>query len=158
MDYYDDYQNLITRAREYKNNESAKQTPAKKSKTVQSKTFLKCREHDDNKSWSITNSNCSNCIFFPFVKEFPNGKLPLCIDVLSVILTEGKANRGKPIDWQDIAVDLILHWLFCSVYTMSIKAVKVKLKSLRESYRSLAKFSYKKRGEIYFTKLNLFKK
>ena len=30
MDNYNDYQNLITRAREYENNESIKQTPAKK--------------------------------------------------------------------------------------------------------------------------------
>ena len=82
MDYHDDYQNLITRGREhtcYERKESV-ETPAKKSKVVHGKTFLKCREHDDNKPWSITNTGCSDCIAFD--KEFPNGKLPLGIDVL----------------------------------------------------------------------------
>ena len=100
MDCYDEFKMLITRACQYtvnEDHESVKETPAKKSKVVHSKTFLKCREHDDNKSWSITNKNCGNCLFFPFVKEFPNGKLPLCIDVWSVILTEGKLNKGKSL-------------------------------------------------------------
>ena len=90
-----------------------------RNKTDQSKTFLKCRNHDDNKSLSFT--NCSHCLFFGFVKEFPNGKLPLCIDVLSVILTKGKFNIRKPIEWQNITMDLILHWVFCCVYTKSVK-------------------------------------
>ena len=129
----------------------------KKSKTVQSKTFLKCRKHDDNKSWSFTNTNCSDCLFFAFVKEFPNGKLPLCIDVLSVILTKGKCNIGKPIEWRDIAMDLILHWVFCSVYTKSVKIVREKLKSIRESYRALAKISYNSRDNNYYAKLDVFR-
>ena len=66
----------------------------KKSKADHSKTFLKCRDHDDTKAWNITNTNCNNCILFPFVTEFPNGKLPLCVDVLSFILTEGKVFKG----------------------------------------------------------------
>ena len=80
-----------------------------KSKVVHSQTFLKCRDHDDTKAWNITNANCSNCILLQFVKEFPNGKLPLCIDVLSLILDERKVNRGKSIGWQDIAINLVLH-------------------------------------------------
>ena len=159
MDYHEDYQNLITRAGEYTRCEPQEsvETPAKKSKVVHSKTFLKCREHDDNKPWSITNTDCSDCLFFAFVKEFPNGKLPLGIDVLSVILTEGKSNKGKAIEWQDIAMDLILHWVFCSVYTKSVKVVKEKLKSIRESYRALAKVSYGKRGDSYYAKLDVFR-
>ena len=46
MNVYADHQLLITRAHKFTINE----TYAKKSKVVQSKTFLKCREHDDNKS------------------------------------------------------------------------------------------------------------
>ena len=157
MDNFNDYQSSITRAREYEISESIKQTPAKKSKTVQSKTFLKCRKHDDSKSWTSTNANCSDCLFFALVKEFPNGKLPLCIDVLSVILTTGKCNKGKPIEWRDIAMDLILHWVFCSVYTKSVKIVREKLKSIRESYRALAKIPYKSRGNKYYAKLDVFR-
>ena len=126
MDVYDNFQMQI--AREYtfnEHHESVKETPAKKSKVIHSKIFLKCREHYDNKPLSIINANCSNCLFFPFVKEFHNGKNSFCIDVLSVILTEGKSNKGKSIEWHNIAVDLVLHWVFCSVYTKLIKAVKV---------------------------------
>lgn len=66
---------------------------------MHSKTFLKCREHDDSKPWTITNTDRSDCLLFAFVKEFPNGKLNLGIDVLSVILTKGKCNKGKAIEW-----------------------------------------------------------
>ena len=146
MESQDDYQSLVTRAGEYSRDEPQEEAepevPAKKSKVTPSKSFLKCREHDDNKPWSITNKNCNDCLFFPFVKNFPNGKLPLGIDVLSVILTEGKTNKGKSIEWQDIAMDLILHWVFCSVYTKSVRVVKEKVKCLRDSYRALAKVSY----------------
>ena len=53
MDYHEDYQNLIIRAREYTCYEPREsvETSAKKSKAVHSKTFLKFREHDDNKPW-----------------------------------------------------------------------------------------------------------
>ena len=44
------------------------------------------------------------------------------------------------------------------MYTISLKKVKAKLTSFRESYRTLARFSYKKRGEIYHTKLGVFQK
>ena len=73
MDCYDEYKMLITCACQYtvnKDHESVKETPEKKSEVVHSKAFLIYREHDDNKSWSITNTNCGNCLFFPFVKEF----------------------------------------------------------------------------------------
>ena len=63
----------------------------------------------------MVNFNCGKCFFFSFVKEFPNGKLPLYIDVSSFILSEGKLNQGKSIEWQDIAVDLVLHWVFFSL-------------------------------------------
>ena len=79
MDVYEDHQLLITRAHKYTDSVSVNETPAKKSKVVHSKTFLKCRDHDDTKAWNITNTNCNNCILFPFVTEFPNGKLPLCV-------------------------------------------------------------------------------
>ena len=38
-----------------------------------------------------------------------------------------------------------------------MKSVKVKLKSNRESYRTLAKFSYKKTGDTYYAKLDVFR-
>ena len=148
MYYHEDYQNLITR---YEPQESLKM-PAKKSKAVHSKTFLKCREHDDNKPWSITNTDCSDCLFFAFVKVFPNGKLPLGIDVLSVILIEVKSNKGKAIEWQDFVLGVLL-----CVYTKSVKVVKEKLKSIHASYRALAKVSYGERGDSYYAKLDVFR-
>ena len=49
-----------------------------------------------------------------------------------------------------------MHWVFCSVYTKSVKVVKERLKSICESYRALAKFSYRKRGDSYYAKLDVF--
>ena len=54
-------------------------------------------------------------------------------------------------------MDFILHWVFCSVYTKSVKIVREKLKSIRESYRALAKIPYKSRGNNYYAKLDVFR-
>ena len=73
MDVYDAYQMLITCAREYtfnENHEFVKEAPTKKIKVVHSKIFLKCREHDDNKFWSISNTNCGNCFFSLLLRIF----------------------------------------------------------------------------------------
>ena len=53
-------------------------------------------------------------------------------------------------------MDLILHWVFCSVYTKSVKIVREKLKSIRESYRALANIPYKSRGNKYYAKLDVY--
>ena len=54
-------------------------------------------------------------------------------------------------------MDLILHWVFCSVYTKSVKIVREKLKSIRESYRALEKNPCKSRGSKYYAKLDVFR-
>ena len=54
-------------------------------------------------------------------------------------------------------MDLILHWVFCSVYTKPVKIVGEKLKSIREPYRALAKIPYKSRGNKYYAKLDVFR-
>ena len=94
--------------------------------------------------------------YLPLSKNFLISNPHLCIDVLSVILTKGKCNIGKPIEWRDIAMDLILHWVFCSVYTKSVKIVREKLRSIRECYRALAKIPYKSRDNKYYAKLDVF--
>ena len=79
------------------------------------------------------------------------------MDVLSVILTKAECNIWKPIEWRDNAMDLILHWVFCSVYTQSVKIVREKLKYIQEFYRALAIVSYKSRGNKYYAKLDVFR-
>ena len=64
---------------------------------------------------SIIDTNCSDCLF---VKEFPNSKLSLGVYVISFVLPERKSNKGKLIEWQDIAFDFALG-VFLSVYQVS---------------------------------------
>ena len=84
------------------------------------------------------------------LKEFPNGKLTLCNEMFYMLF---KLNEKQIVvsQWQDIAVNLVFHWVLWTVYTKPLNAEKTKLKFICEAYITLVKFCYKKKGETFNT-------
>ena len=68
--------------------------------------------------------------------EFPNGKLPLQKCIIEAMLyllrpsRAGKAGRSMPDAARIIAYNLIEHWTFCNIYTLSVNAVCTRVEKL----------------------------
>ena len=78
--------------------------------------------------WGKNNTSCQSCIKFEFKDQFEDGKLPTVKMVLEYLITVRYNSKGKRYNSSnyEVASDLILHWIYCNVYTISVVSVKKK--------------------------------
>ena len=110
---------LMSRVEEYREclKESDDSFQMKKGSALsRNKVFLKCSSHDNGKSWTSENDACSDCEVFHPTNRLPNGRLPLLIEVINLILFNEDLNE---IVWK-----LVCHWTLCNVYPMNRKAIR----------------------------------
>ena len=98
-------------------------------------------------------------MLFPSSSQLPLQRLPIAWEVLSYYLTKksevgtaGGMYRDDPL--YQSATDVMMHWVFCNVYTISFETVKKHLKQLFDNYRSLKNYPKKKIGGTFEAKLN----
>ena len=162
-DFDKDLELLVTRAGEYSKESNSVSTPTqpKPKNSARNSAFLKCEEHDTSKTWTDINSSCSKCIIYSLgCDNLPNGILPRGKDVLSYLLTLKRMNSGK--SWinseHNCAMDLVLHWIYCNVYTISVAATKSRIIEMFKLYEGLKKQPKSKRGPTHWGRLAKFVK
>ena len=147
----DEFHILVTRPNQHKRiSEShqsgvSKSSPSIKQHQKSSNCYLKCKELaslNSDKNWIITNDQCNQSIKFQSTTQLPNGRLPLLKQVLCFTLEA---------DLNESAMDLMLHWNNCSVYTQSQETVTEKLKKYKQELGDLCRYTYAKRGDKYWS-------
>ena len=53
-------------------------------------------------------------------------------------------------------MDLVLHWIFCNAYPISVAAAKKRISAMFGTYESLKKHPQKKKGDTYWKRLAEF--
>ena len=87
------------------------------------------------------------CIFHP-TSKLPKGRLPLLRQVLSFTLECHDVNSA--------AMDIMLHWVTCNVYTQSRKTVTKKVDKHKTELFKLHDFPISKKGATYWQRLACF--
>ena len=150
-----EYLSLITRAHEYQyqKDNPLKSPPTKRKSPLpkRNSTYLKCKAHisttQKNDKWGQENTNCSSCLKYEIREEFCSGMLPLEKEVLEYLLTLKSKQSGKQQDNENlVSKDIKLHWVYCNVYTTSLRNIKRKVDSIVQSYNYFKKISNKKKG------------
>ena len=147
----DEFHMLVTRPNQHKTiSESlqsgvSKSSPSIKQHRKSTNCYLKCKELASSKSdkkWTITNDQCNQSKKFQCTTQLPNGRLPLLKQVLCFTL-EADLNKS--------AMDLMLYWNNCSVYTQSHETVTEKLKKYEQELGDLCHYPNAKRGDTYWS-------
>lgn len=86
-------------------------------KNLRSQSGIPCSKH------KIPNHECKECLHIPICDKLPNGKLPTYLDILAYILYNQSMDSQNKVNISIITSDLILHWIYCNVYTITRKAV-----------------------------------
>lgn len=150
---------LVTRAGKYSKQDicSTPTSNPKAKSSIRNSAFLKCKEHDGSKTWSDQNTNCASCIKYISCENLGNGTLPRGKDVLSFLLSLKRTNTGKTKSSEhECTMDLVLHWIYCNVYPLSIASVKRRINLMVETYNHLKKYPNKKKGDAYWRKFEDF--
>ena len=94
---------------------------------------------DGGDTWTKQNSECEHCMLFPSSSQLPLQRLPTAREVLSYYLTKksevgttGGMYKDDPL--YQTAMDIMMHWVFCSVYTITACTIKKHLKQLFDNY------------------------
>ena len=111
--------------------------------------FFLCSIHHLDKVWNDqVHSCCEQCFRLNAQLLICGGKLPLGYEVLSHLLTLKATKHGKYVAGTSAehtcAEDVILHWIKCNVYPMSVTGAYKKITNLFQEYRKLKKFSKSK--------------
>lgn len=157
----EEMETLVTRASIYSrelgmSSSTSNQMISKSS--IRNSAFLKCKEHMQSKNWTDINSACSNCLKYSVnCEHLSNGILPRGKDVLSYLLSLKCSNSGKSVNSiHDCAMDLVLHWIYCNIYPISIAAVKKRIIVMFEKYNKLKRYPQKKKGHTFMKNLDEF--
>ena len=152
--FQDDYDNLITRCGIYKkmNVEEKSSSKASRKKSNRNNIFLQCKKHsiEFQDKWHIESESCEKCINLSINAELPNGRLPKKGHILSLILQslrDDPGHRTSPLT--NISLDLMLHWIYCNIYTQSYKTVRKKIDELYKEYKAIK--DYVKKREVKHT-------
>ena len=80
-------------------------------------------------------------------------------NILSVMLKRLREDPGhKTSPLTNISLDLILHLIYCNIYTQSYETVKKKIEELYKQYKGIKDYVKKKRGDAYWNRLDKFVK
>lgn len=144
----EEYDLLITRSGIHRRNANENHAADEKAKIKKSTNhllkFLLCSEH------KTLDKSCSNCLVFPIQESLPNGKLPTTKQVIGYLFHINNSNNGKQHNnIPGVALDIMLHWITCNVYTIAFPNVKHYIKKVLDTYTSLKKVPKIKRGETY---------
>ena len=104
-----------------------------------------CKEHQ-YASWTEVNENCQKCIKYSIVSSITieSGKLPTGKEVLSFLITKKAENTGKRVNNEyECTIRLALHWIYCSVYPMTIQGIQKRLVKMLDDFKGLKKCSSK---------------
>lgn len=85
------------------------------------------------------------------------GILPNHAQVLGYLLHCQKEDPKKNLGILNIAKDLVLHWVYCNIYTIKIDHVEVQVEKLIKEYTRLKNYPKKKRGPKFYKDLSDFK-
>lgn len=163
----EEMQILVTRAGRYPKECPLEDTPScstptstKEKSSPRNSSFFKCKEHytGKSKSWTDINKSCAKCVnYSKAYLNFPNGILPRGKEVLSYLLTLKHNNTGKRINNEhECAMDLVLHWIFCNVYPVSVAAVKKHISTMFFDYNKLKKDTSESKGPTYWKRFEAF--
>ena len=115
---------LCNRASKYK---IAVKTSTKynKSKNINlcKKRVFTCKEHNAAEWKTEIHIQWSKCLTFESVDCLPNGHLPTGYEVLQYLLCVKVSNSGRKINNEIIKVELVLHWIYCNVYSEQSRQV-----------------------------------
>ena len=108
--------------------------------------------------WNVESEECINCINFPN-RDFQliQGKLPIKSQVISYVLSCRQNDCGhKDSTFENVALDIMLQWIFCNVYPQSYKTVKKKVYDLLQEYHKIKDYIKSKRKDTYWTGCHKF--
>ena len=78
------------------------------------------------------------------------GRLPNHAQVLGYLLHCQKNDSKKNLPIHNVAKDLVLHWVYCTIYTIRLHHVEYHWKMLVKEYNRLKNHPKKKRGQKFF--------
>ena len=122
-----EYEMLVTHSGAYLRKSVDLQNETGKQRRKSSrKSHILCKNHYSKaNTWILDCSNCVDCIYFPCTPELPNGKLPTLKQTLAYTLTCQDNDLGhKKKLTHNSPLDLMLHWIYCNIYTVSYVTVK----------------------------------
>ena len=96
--------------------------------------------------------------------DFPHGKLPTKKEILEYMLyllrpkKAGQNQRSKDEAAGSLAEILQEHWLFCNIYAMTRRSVKLKILDLYSNFITLTQTRKNRRNEIFLGKVEEFNK
>ena len=125
---------------------------SKSRKSPRRKYAIHCMQHDKQAHVPL---NCSDCVAISMELSLPNGRLPTNGQVLAYSFTINQKHPGVN-NFENICLDVMLHWISCNVYTITKKAVRKKLDELVKSFRDLQKIPKAKRGKDFYSRLKNF--
>ena len=120
--------------------------------------FVACFKHKDLKSTSAT-PKCKDCVILESIEKFPNGKLPDGKQVMSYYL-QLKHVEIAEFSPAHVAIDLMLHWVNCNLYTVSRKTVTCQINDLMEEFEKLKRYARSKKQNqscTYYERLKKLK-
>ena len=157
-DTNEEYNLLVTRAKTYcepvPTSEDTLQYGPKR-KSTRKRHVIQCKLHHKQK-WNIECDNCSDCIKC-IENTLPNGRLPTLQVVLDYLfeLRSNAQDRGASIEGQ-AALDIMNHWIYCNVYTISRKAVVNKITESLKTFTQLREYPKSKKKDTYWERYDVF--
>ena len=133
----EEYTLLTTRSKSYKHIDFSSINPSVsvKRKVSTRKTYaLQCKNHD-GQTWSKLCDYCPDCNLFKLI-PLPNGKLPSVEAVMGYLFMIRSNELGTNVEL-NVAKDLMLHWVYCNVYTLTLNHVVKKVTNLTKEYKYL---------------------
>ena len=86
-------------------------------KSLRRKYAIHCMQHDKQGHVPL---NCSDCVAISMELSLPNGRLPTNGQVLAYSFTINQKHPGVN-NFENICLDVRLHWISCNVYTITKK-------------------------------------
>ena len=148
-----EYRLLITRARSYSNATSLSDSDESSNKSslkkvlMRNKLNLQCKLHH-KQDWSKECVQCNDCINIE-QNDLPNGKLPTLRVVIGYIskLRNDERYSSNSAHEEHAALDIMMHWIYCNVYTITKRCVVSKLKEAMSKYKHFKSYPTSKKKD-----------
>jgi len=134
-------------------------------KTKRNANFMLCRNHCPTGKEKIAWDNsihgaCNSCMKFEMREHLPNGVLPKSKVVLEYLISLRLQNDGIHgyNSFRETSISLVLHWIFCNIYPLTINGVSKKIESMFTEYKFLKNYVNAKKGEKYWNRYEVFTK